>query len=163
MKKFDVLHAFGILCLCTTIDQSSAELPDRRMGLERLPLAGDYKTVGSQTEGVMLASRFAYVSALALPSFVSTLNYPEEQVLNSDNFEFQVLESSQQVVAGLNYKLTIAVFETGVQNSICVGGFKVIVYNHFGDLSVSDWVQILTSDEVTLMIGGDTEEGLSQD
>ncbi len=38
-------------------------------------------------------------------------------------------------MAGLNFKLTIEISE----NDVCVGGFEVTVYDHFGDLSVTHW------------------------
>lgn len=53
-----------------------------------------------------------------------------------------------QVVAGLNYKLTLSLFK----NNICLGGFKVTVYNHFGDLSVISWGNVLDCTEVNEMM-----------
>lgn len=52
------------------------------------------------------------------------------------------------MVAGLNYKLTIAL----MKNSICLGAFKVTVYDRFGDLRVTNWGddddgQLLTCDD----------------
>jgi hypothetical protein len=36
----------------------------------------------------------------------------------------------------MNYKLTIQVSE---REGGCIGAFEVVVYNHFGDLSVTTW------------------------
>ena len=49
-----------------------------------------------------------------------------------------------QVVAGLNYKLTIAL----MKDSICLGALKVTVYDHFGQLSVTKWGDQLTCYDV---------------
>mmetsp|Transcript_7812 Transcript_7812/g.12063 ORF Transcript_7812/g.12063 Transcript_7812/m.12063 type:complete len:223 (+) Transcript_7812:81-749(+) len=55
-----------------------------------------------------------------------------------------VLEAQQQVVAGLNYKLTIAL----LKDSTCLGALKVTVYDRFGDLRVTKWGDQLTCDDV---------------
>jgi hypothetical protein len=48
------------------------------------------------------------------------------------------------VVAGLNYKLTIAL----MKDSICLGALKVTVYDRFGDLRVTKWGEQLTCEDV---------------
>ena len=48
------------------------------------------------------------------------------------------------MVAGLNYKLTIAL----MKDSICLGALKVTIYDHFGDLSVTKWGDQLTCEDV---------------
>ena len=49
------------------------------------------------------------------------------------------------MVAGLNYKLTIAL----MKDSVCLGALKVTVYDRFGDLSVTKWGdQVVSCDDV---------------
>lgn len=52
-------------------------------------------------------------------------------------------ESSQQVVAGMNFRLTLVV----KQNRHCEGAFDIDIYNHFGDMSITSWGQEHTCDE----------------
>ena len=52
------------------------------------------------------------------------------------------------MVAGLNYKLTLAL----MKNDFCLGAFKVTIYNHFGDLSVTSWGTTMGCDEVKDLI-----------
>lgn len=59
----------------------------------------------------------------------------------------KVLEAQRQVVAGMNYKLTLAVLRDGV----CVGAFKVTVYKalpHTGQgLRVTSWGNAMECDD----------------
>mmetsp|Transcript_20125 Transcript_20125/g.43349 ORF Transcript_20125/g.43349 Transcript_20125/m.43349 type:complete len:218 (-) Transcript_20125:2078-2731(-) len=60
-----------------------------------------------------------------------------------------VLEAQRQVVAGLNYKLTLGV----VRSNTCLGAFKVTVYNRFGELNVISWGKMMGSVEVLEAFG----------
>mmetsp|Transcript_27755 Transcript_27755/g.50588 ORF Transcript_27755/g.50588 Transcript_27755/m.50588 type:complete len:91 (+) Transcript_27755:618-890(+) len=57
-----------------------------------------------------------------------------------------------QVVAGMNYKLTIAIFES----NICQGAFKVTVYKplpHMEQgLTVTSWGSVLLCSEITELL-----------
>ena len=62
----------------------------------------------------------------------------------------------------MNYKLTVAMFRDTAQSENCVGGFEVIVYDRFGDMSVEQrvrgakgLVKALTVEEVTTIIRGE--------
>ena len=46
----------------------------------------------------------------------------------------------------MNYKLTIQVSE---REGGCIGAFEVVVYNHFGDLSVTTWGDEVACDDST--------------
>ena len=48
------------------------------------------------------------------------------------------------MVAGLNYKLTIALMK---DSNICLGAIKVTVYDHFGELKVTKWGDKLSCNE----------------
>ena len=72
---------------------------------------------------------------------------------------YRIVEAEQQVVAGLNYKLTMIFGDRPIDsnNSVekkegnCVGGCRVIVYNHFGDLSITEWSKELSCEEILAM------------
>ena len=67
-------------------------------------------------------------------SFASYLTTSEN---GEKNYSVKVVHAYQQVVAGMNYKMIIAIHD--LKNNKCIGSFKVTVYDHFGDLSVSNW------------------------
>mmetsp|Transcript_6236 Transcript_6236/g.9724 ORF Transcript_6236/g.9724 Transcript_6236/m.9724 type:complete len:215 (+) Transcript_6236:75-719(+) len=72
-----------------------------------------------------------------------SLSVSQEQV-DSGEVTAVVLEAQRQVVAGLNYKLTIAL----MKDSVCLGALKVTVYDRFGDLSVTKWGDRVSCDDV---------------
>ena len=49
------------------------------------------------------------------------------------------------MVAGLNYKLTIALMKE--DSNICLGAIKVTIYDHFGELQVTKWGDKLSCNE----------------
>mmetsp|Transcript_11678 Transcript_11678/g.27976 ORF Transcript_11678/g.27976 Transcript_11678/m.27976 type:complete len:172 (+) Transcript_11678:185-700(+) len=77
---------------------------------------------------------------------------------------YRIIQAEQQVVAGLNYKLTMIFGDRPIDSNgdgddgdeekkegNCVGGCRVVVYNHFGDLSITEWSKELTCEEVLAM------------
>jgi len=146
MKTLAISVTLGILCFCITVSQSWAD----GMQINHGSLGG-YRPADITSERVVDASNFAFASALEGDDLVSTFSFESEST-NPDDFELQVINASQQVVAGINFKITVGVF----QNDHCVGGFKVLVYNHFGDLSVERF-ETFTSDEIRIMIGDSIE------
>ena len=112
-------------------------------------LPGGYHFVDVQDTRVIEAANFALETLVGQDqkkssyAFQSLLNESgvggdgNGDANNNDNIAKPVvLRASQQVVAGMNYRLTIALL-----NSVgdCLGGFKCIVYNRFGELSVTTW------------------------
>ena len=78
---------------------------------------------------------------------------------------YRIIQAEQQVVAGLNYKLTMIFGDQPIDRNDsdekkkegnCVGGCRVVVYNHFGDLSITEWSKELTCEEILAM---DDEQG----
>lgn len=84
---------------------------------------------------------------------------------------YRIIQAEQQVVAGMNYKLTMLFGDRPFDDSEgedgdgeqdqneeeeeragnCVGACRVIVYNHFGDLSITEWSNEMTCEEVLAM------------
>jgi len=72
-----------------------------------------------------------------------------------------ILDAYRQVVAGMNYKLTLGLFRTipdddnsssnggSNGNKTCLGGFQVTIYDQFGKWSVTSWGKTLTCEEVS--------------
>ena len=74
--------------------------------------------------------------------------------------DFRIVEASQQVVAGLNIRLTM-LFQDGKGN--CVGACNVLVYNHFGELSVTKWNEELACQEVEALLEEKSTTGNDND
>lgn len=54
--------------------------------------------------------------------------------------DIRIIRGFRQVVAGLNYRLILAVTQRdGEREAQCLGAFAVTIYDHFGDLSLTRW------------------------
>jgi hypothetical protein len=60
-----------------------------------------------------------------------------------DTLHSTVVQAQQQVVAGRNYKLLITI--SNAQD--CLGAFQVTIYDHFGDLSITQWGEEMTCEQ----------------
>jgi hypothetical protein len=63
------------------------------------------------------------------------------------HLKYDIVSAKQQVVAGMNYNIALR-FTTTDEPQQCVGGFRVTVYDHFGDLNVTNWGEELTCDQL---------------
>lgn len=57
-------------------------------------------------------------------------------LISSNHLRLHLIDAYQQVVAGMNYRLTIKLDD---DKGNCRGAFTATVYDHFGELSVTDW------------------------
>uniref|UniRef100_A0A7R9WSG6 Cystatin domain-containing protein n=1 Tax=Craspedostauros australis TaxID=1486917 RepID=A0A7R9WSG6_9STRA len=71
--------------------------------------------------------------------------------LDWESFDVRVVEGSDQVVAGIMYRITIALLDPADCNT-CKGGFRVVMYDHFGDISISTWGQEVSCEVLDEMI-----------
>uniref|UniRef100_A0A7S2EAP2 Cystatin domain-containing protein n=1 Tax=Trieres chinensis TaxID=1514140 RepID=A0A7S2EAP2_TRICV len=69
-------------------------------------------------------------------SFLEGLEEGRLDPLWEENVGIVVVEAQQQVVAGMNYDVTVAVVASETN---CIGAFEATVYDHFGDLSLTQW------------------------
>mmetsp|Transcript_26162 Transcript_26162/g.39546 ORF Transcript_26162/g.39546 Transcript_26162/m.39546 type:complete len:217 (-) Transcript_26162:1081-1731(-) len=115
-------------------------------------MVGGYSNLGRdknllKSEQVVKVSNYALKEhakkSTSTASVGHALTISKEEV-ESGQVTAVVLEAQQQVVAGLNYKLTIAL----MKDSTCLGALKVTVYDRFGDLRVTKWGDQLTCDDV---------------
>jgi len=117
-------------------------------------MLGGYKEVTLTDERVVEAATFAVNALPALfaespDKYTFGSNFPvfEQGTSPSSKLNIVVLEASEQVVAGLNFKVTIGVYD----GENLLGSFKAVIYNHFDDLSVTTWGEELSSEDVTLL------------
>ena len=95
---------------------------------------GGYYSADITDPRVNAAAKFAFRALPASP-------FPRALVWKPST-SYQVLEASQQVVAGMNYRLKIQINDNQQQQQdqqTCLGTFTVIVYDHFGELSITEW------------------------
>jgi uncharacterized protein (DUF779 family) len=88
---------------------------------------GGYQEIPVDKDDVVAASSLAFEtlqsnsSAYALPSDASS---------------YEVTAASRQIVAGLNIKMDMLFFDS---SGACVGSATVVVYDHFGDMSITSY------------------------
>jgi hypothetical protein len=101
---------------------------------ETPPLIGGYSLVPDFENNavVMEAAAFAFRELLSSSSPYSVVSI----VSKDDVVDFEILRVSQQVVAGLNIRMDLVFRDS---SGGCVGAGTVVVYNHFGDLSITSW------------------------
>jgi hypothetical protein len=70
-------------------------------------------------------------------SFVlSNNNNANSMDTSSSSSSFRICKAYHQVVAGMNVRMVIQLQDS---QENCVGAFAVTIYDHFGDLSVTEW------------------------
>jgi len=102
---------------------SSAQTQQRRV-----PMMGGYSAADVNDPSVTKAAQFAVSSGAPNSKYTFALM--------DDTYWIRVIKAEQQVVAGKNYKLTIEISD---ENNTCLGVFDVVIYDRFGDLSVTNW------------------------
>lgn len=108
---------------------------------QRKRMPGGYSPASVEDEMVLEAAKFA-VQALSEEQG-GQLSFEFLKRISLNESKVVILKAAQQVVAGMNYKLTIALVDGDGQ---CQGAFKVTLYNRFGDLSVTKWDEELSCD-----------------
>lgn len=116
----------------------------------RTNIVGGYNEASPDDKRVMNAASFAVnligvgeAQPLESYSFTDFLvafhaqrpSKPLIQEGDEEGLKIQIVKVKQQVVAGMNYDMTIEL-SIGMK---CVGGFEVTVYDQFGDLTVTKW------------------------
>ena len=104
---------------------------------------GGYASIADlRAERVVAAAAFA-VQSLRSDDFVNSMHYSflsklkEEE--EKDDMTITVVQGSQQVVAGMNYQLTLVLSDSTRQGDEIIGAFVVTVYDKFGSLSLTNW------------------------
>ena len=73
---------------------------------------------------------------------------PEEQIIDLTPL---IVSAQRQVVAGMNYKLTIAILHN---NTVCLGGFQVTVWRQLSkELTVTNWGRVMNGNEMEVEFG----------
>lgn len=89
-------------------------------------------------------------------SFTTTL---QEGIDNNLEFKIMPLEAYQQVVAGMNFRVTIGISVVEKSNEeCCVGGITATVYQDLnGNLTVTSWGDEISCDQVVALRGDELE------
>ncbi|CAB9516788.1 expressed unknown protein [Seminavis robusta] len=102
-------------------------------------MMGGYRTAETTGERVVAAAQFALAALVT--------EHPYKFAATS-TMKVVVLKASQQVVQGMNYKLTLAI----LQENDCVGALECTVWDKFGDLTVTHWGEEVSCSEAMGMI-----------
>ena len=120
-------------------------------------MVGGYADADIGEERVVDAAKFA-VLALAEKQQLEqeggddgdrTYTFDAAAAIGADEVNVIVLEAQKQVVAGMNYRLSIGL--TDKTSGECLGGFKCIVYDRFGDMQISIWGQEIACGEIGII------------
>ena len=105
-------------------------------------MPGGWQPSDVDDPSVVEAAQFALTAMLSQqPSEQNAYPY-SFTLVSTHQYKPVIVEASQQVVAGMNFRLTILIQDT-VEGK-CVGAFTTTIYNHFGQLSVTDWGDEMT-------------------
>lgn len=115
-----------------------------------MKLAGGWRDAKVSDPDVLEAAAFC-LQSLQTQSLDSDQMKPDYSFLPTSASTLKIIQATKQVVAGINYALTVMVLESNT----CVGVFKATVYNRFGELSVTKWSEEITCTEGTLMVETD--------
>lgn len=112
-------------------------------------LMGAYHDITDIAGNVFLqkAATFAFQQFLAGASSTTTYTFLSSHNYVPDHIQQEIISAKQQIVAGMNYDIVVRLTTDGEPHQ-CVGGFHVIVYDHFDELSVTDWGDELTCDQL---------------
>ena len=128
-------------------------------------MVGGFSSLDSNSEEISSVASFALAEFAALSlesvaaSSASSFVVLPSQV-QSGEVSAVILEAQRQVVAGINYKLTIGL----VRNNECLGGFKVAVWKQLsGELKVNTWGATLRCNDIHVQFGDTLDEVLKEE
>lgn len=118
---------------------------------QRRPMAGGWANSDRDDQMVVEAAEFLFKSLLEeRPEQYSFLKEFESDTTTPSQTSMKILQASQQVVAGMNFQLTLMI--TSAPDGDCLGALTAIVYNRFGEMSVTDWKEELSCAEAKIML-----------
>jgi hypothetical protein len=113
-------------------------------------MVGGFSEIEKPEENPMLQGVTEYVQT-QLP--LQSQRYSFDCKKTSEE-RLRVVQSFQQVVAGMNYRILYAVENT---EGKLKGAFKVQVYDRFGDVSVTTWDDEVSVSEVSNILAGQSK------
>ena len=164
-RYFHLLSASVVLLVLALVQHSAAAQtvhqmtePSHQEGTKHnRNMVGGYADADIGEERVVDAAKFA-VLALAEKQQLEqeggddgdrTYTFDAAAAIGADEVNVIVLEAQKQVVAGMNYRLSIGL--TDKTSGECLGGFKCIVYDRFGDMQISIWGQEIACGEIGII------------
>jgi hypothetical protein len=164
MKNFSLIVTFVFCAFAEAATSTNVRGDGRKLQEHDHPPLGGYSTVTNFNDDPMTVEAAKFV--------LSSLQQQDSTNSNSMPYEFfgttkakaittyQIIEVSQQVVAGMNIKLTM-LFQDDESN--CVGACNVVVYNHFGEMSVTSWNKQISCEEAETRLAEEKLAGTESD
>ena len=76
--------------------------------------------------------------------------------------DVHIVRAFSQVVAGINYRLVLAIVPANQETAqACVGAFAVTIYDHFGEMSVTQWGQEIECSRAMAVLQNDDSNDLN--
>ena len=142
MRLLRILTASFWFLLVSLSTCAAADAAEKKQVRPRY-LLGGYSPVEELDDSIHQAAALAvHTLRVGGTSYSFVADLPES--LNQG--DVRIVRAFQQVVAGLNYRLVLAILPASSSSdtegaSACVGAFAVTIYNHFGEMSVTNWGQ----------------------
>lgn len=111
---------------------------------------GDKEILDSKPGGFSVIPNLRDTRVLRASNFAVS-NLPKSPYrFSNDAVTSHIISGYQQVVAGMNYKFEIILTQQ-TDDTVVVGGFRVDVYDQFGDLTVKKWGAEISLQEAEFM------------
>jgi hypothetical protein len=99
-------------------------------------LIGGYSNIPNLNNTYVQKAAAYAVKELVKSNFTRKYNFLSNIQRPNAQYSWKVVRGKQQVVSGKNYKLTIKFLG---KYKHCIGGLQVVVYDHFGNKTVTNW------------------------
>eukprot|EP00547_Thalassionema_nitzschioides_P018779 CAMPEP_0194232390 /NCGR_PEP_ID=MMETSP0158-20130606/779_1 /TAXON_ID=33649 /ORGANISM="Thalassionema nitzschioides, Strain L26-B" /LENGTH=147 /DNA_ID=CAMNT_0038965143 /DNA_START=52 /DNA_END=495 /DNA_ORIENTATION=- len=96
-------------------------------------IVGGYKNADRHGDRIKEVAKFAVKT---LSDSDSKVQYKGFNIQDSTQVDISVIHAQQQVVAGVNYRLTLEIKD---EDGECMGVFDVDIYDRFGELIITSW------------------------
>ena len=105
---------------------------------------GGYESIPVDDAAVLEVAAFAEEVLLEGEVDESLASFVVGPLALASQPKFEIVDAAKQVVAGINYQLTMAFMD----GESCLGAVSVVIYDQFGELSVVEWGELMSCDEL---------------
>ena len=131
-----------------SVPQNSEE-PQQPRPRRMHKIVGGYAPAPLDSPQVLEAAQFGVQTLLEGPPVDVAYSFLGSS-LQQEPINFQVVQAHQQVVAGMNYKLTLLLKSSSDQH--CIGAYSTTIYNQFGKLEVTNWGDEVSCDKALALL-----------
>ena len=148
-RHFHLLSASVVLLVLTLLQYSTAQQTAHQMTEPADADIGEERVVDAAKFAVLALAEKQQLEQEGSDDGDRTYTFDAAAAIEADGVNVIVLEAQKQVVAGMNYRLSIGL--TDKTSGECLGGFKCIVYDRFGNMQVRIWGQEIACGEIGII------------